>query len=118
MSSARRREAEHILNLCLKDHLRAYELVEHQMAILAQRAYVLLLLTGVVITVTGFSGRTLADTGELARAALAAGLLFVLAATATAIFGVLRLKWLSQEIDDEPIVTLLRILELRDRKSV
>ena len=34
-----------------------------------------------------------------------------------AIWGVLRLRWLSQDIDDEPLVTLLRGLELRDRKS-
>ena len=29
----------------------------------------------------------------------------------------MRLRWLSQEIDDEPVVTLLRGLEVRDRKA-
>ena len=117
MSSARRREAEHILNLCLKDHLRAYELVERQLAVLVVRAQVLLSLSGIVITVTGFSGRAIADSSRLARVSIAAGILVVLASAAMAMAGVLRLKWLSQDIDDEPIVTLLRILELRDRKS-
>jgi hypothetical protein len=117
MSSARRREAEHILNLCLKDHLRAYELVERQLSVLVVRAQVLLSLSGIVITVTGFSGRAIADSSQLARVSIAAGILVVLASAVMAIAGVLRLKWLSQDIDDEPIVTLLRILELRDRKS-
>ncbi len=35
-----------------------------------------------------------------------------------AIWGVLRLRWLSQEIDDEPVVTLLRGLEVRDKKAL
>jgi hypothetical protein len=117
MSSARRREAERILDLCLKDHLRAYELVERQLAVLVVRAQVMLSLAGIAITVTGFSGRAIAETGELARISIASGILVVLAAAVVAIAGVLRLQWASQEIDEEPIVTLLRVLELRDRKS-
>ena len=117
MSSARRREAEHILKLCLNDHMRAYEIVERQLAVLVLRAQVMLLLAGIVITVTGLSGRAIAESGQLARACIAAGILMVLAAAVTAIFGVLRLRWLSQEIDDEPVVTLLRGLTLRDRKA-
>src|SRR5438477_2180683 len=117
MSSARRREAEHVLQLCLNDHLRAYELVERQIGVLVVRAQVMLSLGGIVITVTGFSGRAIAETSELARICVALGILVVLAAAVVAIAGVLKLKWLSEEIDAEPIVTLLRILELRDRKS-
>jgi ATP/ADP translocase len=117
MSSVRRREGEHILRICLNDHLRAYELVERQLSVLVVRAQVMLSLSGIVITVTGFSGRAIAETSQAARICISAGILVVLAAAAVAIAGVLRLKWLSQEIDDEPIVTLLRILEMRDRKS-
>jgi len=117
MSSARRREAEHILKLCLGDALRSYEVVERQLGVLVLRAQVMLSLSGIVITVTGFSGRAIAETSNLARVCIAAGILVVLAAAVVAIWGVLRLRWLSQDIDDEPLVTLLRGLELRDRKS-
>src|SRR5437868_2886032 len=117
MSSARRREAEHILKLCLNDHMRAYEVVERQLAVLVLRAQVMLSLSGIVITVTGFSGRAIAETSHLARACISSGILMVLFSAAVAIAGVLRLRWLSQLIDDEPIVTLLRGLEVRDRKS-
>ena len=117
MSSARRREADHILKLCLGDHLRAYEVVERQLGVTVLRAQVMLSLSGIVVTVTGFSGRAIAETSEAARICISAGILVVLAAAVVAIWGVLKLRWLSQEIDDEPVVTLLRGLEVRDRKS-
>ena len=52
-----------------------------------------------------------------ARICISLGVLVVLAAAVVAIWGVLRLRWLSQEIDDEPVVTLLRGLEVRDKRS-
>jgi len=41
----------------------------------------------------------------------------VLAAAATAIGGVLRLRWLTQELSDDLAQTLARMLEIRDAKS-
>ena len=117
MSSVRRREAEHILRLCLNDHLRAFELLERQLNVLVLRSQVMLSLSGIVITVTGFSGRAIASTSPLAQLCIAGGILIVLCSAAVAILGVLRLRWLTQELDDEPIVTLLRGLEVRDRKA-
>jgi hypothetical protein len=117
MSSARRREAEHILKMCLNDHLRSFEVVERQLAVLVMRSQVMLSLSGIVITVTGFSGRAIAETSALARSCIAGGILVVLLSAAVAILNVLRLTWLTLELDDEPLVTLLRGLELRDRKA-
>jgi len=117
MSSVRRREADHILKLCLGDHLRAYQVVERQLSLLALRAQVLLSLAGIFITATGLSGRSIAETSHAARLCVAGGIVVVLAAAVVALGGVLRLRWLSQEIDDEPVVTLLRGLEVRDRNS-
>ncbi|SRR5260221_4375083 len=117
MSSTRRREADHILKLCLGDHLRAYEVIERQLASLMLRAQVLIALSIVVITATGFSGRVLAAASRIAHALVAGGMLAVLAAAAVSGFGVLGLRQLSQELDDEPVVTLLRGLELRDRRA-
>jgi len=118
MSSARRREADHILKLCLGDHLHAYQVVERQLSRAIQRAQVQVAVSGVVIAVTGVSGRAVAESGAFARIAISSSVLLLLLASLVAIWGVLRLRWLSKEIDDEPVVTLLRALEVRDRKAL
>lgn len=106
MSSARRREAEHILKACLGDHLRAYEVVERQLAAIAVRGQVVLALSAVSIRLAG-------PPIWLSAAAV----VVLLAAAALAVLGLVRTRWLSQEIDEEPLVTLLRALELRDRRT-
>ena len=63
------------------------------------RTQVMLSLSGIVVTVTGFSGRAIAETSSLARSSIAAGILVVLASAAVAIWGVLRLSWLTQTIE-------------------
>ena len=85
--------------------------------LLVLRTQVLLSLSGIVITVTGFSGRAIAQTGDLARVLISAGILIVLSAALTAIGGVLKLRWLTQDIADDPLTTVTRALALRDAKS-
>jgi hypothetical protein len=109
-------EAERILKLA-GDPRAAFEMVERQLAVLVLRAQVMLSLSGIVITVTGFSGRAVAQTGIVARVCITCGMFVVLAAAAVAIAGVLGLRWLTQEIADDPLETLSRGLAIRDRKS-
>lgn len=110
-------EAKRILAMVDGDHRAAYELVERQLGVLVMRTQVLLSLCGIVITVTGFSGRAVAQTSDLARACIASGILIVLAAALVAIGGVLRLRWLSAAIADTPADTVARAIALRDAKS-
>jgi hypothetical protein len=110
-------EVKRILSLAKGDPARAFDIVERQFSVLVLRTQVMLSLSGIVITVTGFSGRTIAQTSVVARSLVAAGIIIVLAAAATAIGGVLRLRWLTQEVTDDLEVTLARMLELRDRKG-
>jgi hypothetical protein len=65
MASARK-EAERILALAKGDTLKAYEMVERQLSVLVLRTQVILSLSGIVITVTGFSGRAIAQTSNAA----------------------------------------------------
>jgi hypothetical protein len=82
------------------------------------RSQVVVSLCVVVIAATALSGRAIAATTQAARMLVYAGtLVTLLAALVTIAFG-LRMRWLSQEIDDEPIVTVLRILEVRDRNAL
>jgi hypothetical protein len=110
-------EVKRIIALTGGDKVRAYELVQSQLSVLVLRTQVMLSLSGIVITVTGFSGRTIAQTSELARTLVATGILIVLLAAGVAIGGVLRLRWLTQELGDDVEETLLRMLHIRDTKS-
>lgn len=117
MSDARTDEAGRIVAMVGGDHRAAYGVVEAQLHVLVLRTQVLLSLSGIVITVTGFSGRAIAQTGALARWSISVGILFVLAAALTAVGGVLRLRWLSQTIGDDPLATVTRALGVRDQKG-
>jgi hypothetical protein len=112
-----REEAERILALAEGRTLTAYEMVERQLSVLVLRTQVMLSLSGIVVTVTGFSGRAIAETSVLARSSIAAGIVVVLASAGVAIWGVLRLSWLTQAIVEDPITLLVRGIELRDSKS-
>lgn len=118
MSTERARdEVRRIIHFANGDSARAFDVVERQMSVLVLRTQVLLSLSGIVVTVTGFSGRTIAQTSELARLLIATGILVVLSSAAVAIVGVLRLRWLTQELGDEMEQTLLRMVALRDSKT-
>ena len=112
-----RQEAEQILKLSRGDEQRAYDMVERQLSVLVLRTQVMLSLSGIVITVTGFSGRAIAETSNLARWSIASGIMIVLLSAAAAIWGVLRLSWLTQTIDEDALTMLTRCVEIRNAKS-
>ena len=112
-----RQEAEQILKLSRGDEQRAYDMVERQLSVLVLRTQVMLSLSGIVITVTGFSGRAIAETSNLARWSIASGIMIVLFSAAAAIWGVLRLSWLTQTIDEDALTMLTRGVEIRNAKS-
>ena len=105
------------MKLSRGDEQRAYDMVERQLSVLVLRTQVMLSLSGIVITVTGFSGRAIAETSNLARLSIASGILVVLASAAAAIWGVLRLSWLTQTIDEDALAMLTRGIEIRNAKS-
>jgi hypothetical protein len=74
---------------------RAYMLLNNQFNVIYQRAQTLMNFAGLVVTVTGFSGRTIAQTSRLAQMSLVAGMALVLAGAAIAILWVMRINWLS-----------------------
>jgi hypothetical protein len=110
-------EARSILTLCKGDALRAFDIVQSQLATLVLRMQAILGLTSIVITVTGFSGRTIAQTSDLARITVVTGLFLVLAASAVGVAGVLRLRWSTQEIGSDPLETLAGMIAIRDGKA-
>lgn len=93
-------------------------MVHTQFGVLVLRTQVMLSLSGIVITVTGFSGKAIASTGVLARVCIVSGLVLVLAAAAVAMAGVLRLKWITEILTDDALDTLRSAIAIRDKKSV
>jgi hypothetical protein len=112
-----REEAERILKFVSSNHFEALQVLERQLNVLVLRTQVLLSLCGIVITVTGFSGRAIAQTSLFARLSISIGIFVVLAAAATAIGGVLRIKWLTQVAAEDALQTLINAIGIREQKS-
>ena len=109
-------EARRILAIA-SGPLEAFQIVERQLGVLVLRTQVLLSLCGIVITVTGFSGAAIARVGIVARASITLGICTVLLSAVLAILGVLRLRWLTQSLCDDPLETLVTQIGIRNRKS-
>lgn len=110
-------EAGKILALCGGDVGRAIELLERQLNTLHTRAQVLLSLAGVVITVTGFSGRAIAGTGAVAQLLVVAGVAVVVFSAVWVYLGAMGLRWITAQMEEEPTQTLAAIIVRRDRKT-
>lgn len=112
-----RTEAERILEMCggnLKD---AMAVVERQFSTLHNRAQVLFSLCGIVVTVTGFSGRLIAGTNAFAQAFLVSGLAVVVACALYVWHGVMTLRWATQRLAASPQATMVSVLQRRDVKT-
>ena len=92
-------------------------LLERQFAVLTSRAQMLLGLSGIVITTTGFSGRAIASTGLLAQWLIVSGIFFVLSGAVAIVWGILRLNWVTQLVGSDIRVALIQMLAYRDRKT-
>lgn len=114
----REEETEHLLALYDGDATRVLALVDGQLQSLAARAQTLLSLTGITITVTGFSGANIAKTSVAAAVLIVAGLVFVLVGAALCIGGILVVRWTTQIAPCPPRDAVLYALENRDRKTL
>ena len=113
-----KQEAERLYRLSNEDCLRSIQIIESQLNVVYTRAQVLVGISGMVITVTGFSGRTIAETSQLAQYLIIIGLGVVLAATVWVFLKVMRLKWATANIQDDPIESIALIISYRNQKTV
>lgn len=113
-----REEAAHMLELHGgSDRLGAcLQTLSSQFMVIQGRSQLLLTLATIMLTITGFSGPRIADSGQFARYGLSIGLVFVLGAVIV-ILMTLRIRWLTQFQGEDPESTLIRILEYRNGKS-
>ncbi|NOZ60374.1 MAG: hypothetical protein GXO74_01695 [Calditrichaeota bacterium] len=111
------KEAQQITTLVNDNFLQALNILEGQLNVLHLRAQVLMSLAGIVITVTGFSGRSIAGTSLIAQILIIAGLATVLTSAVWVFLKVMTVKWLTAENFAEPQKTLIKIIERRNRKT-
>jgi hypothetical protein len=88
-------EARHLL--AVGGGLRgALDILMAQFNVLQARAQVLLTVSTLALTITGFSGPRVAQSGDFPRLALAGGLVLVLASMLLILGGSLRIRWVTQ----------------------
>ena len=110
-------EARAILDGKGGDRLAALAVVQGQLDTLHNRAQVLVSLAGVVVTVTGFSGRLIAGSSDFAQDFLVAGLGVVLASAIWVFVRVMRVRWLTALLARDPENALREALANRERKT-
>lgn len=109
-------EAQRLLDLHKGDAARTYDVVRQQFMVLQQRSQLLLTLATITLTITGFSGPKMVESGAVARWGMVIGLTLVLGSVLLLITG-LRVKWLSQFDAGSAEATLAEAIAYRDRKT-
>ncbi|MDQ8194185.1 hypothetical protein QEH59_07100 [Coraliomargarita sp. SDUM461004] len=116
-SSAIKNEAATILELCQGDLMAALKVAESQLNIVYTRAQVLMSLAGMVVTVTGFSGRLIAGSSFAAQCFLIAGLLLSLCSAAWVFRRVMRVQWITTLASEDKEHALEKAIYRRNRKT-
>jgi len=96
--------------------VRSLDMVSRQFLVMQNRSQLLLTLATITLTITGFSGPKIAESGAASRLGLTLGLLFVLAAVVLLLAN-LRIHWLTTFVDPDPHRTLVSVLRYRNRKT-
>lgn len=110
-------EAKKILELNDNNRMAALEVAQKQLDTVYARAQVLISLAGIVVTVTGFSGRLIAGSSRLAQGFLVAGLFVTLASAIWVFLRVMRVRWVTRLACEDPEHALANALHRRDRKT-
>jgi hypothetical protein len=110
-------EMQHLLDLYGGSGPQIMARLDGQLALLAGRAQTLLSLAGLTITVTGFSGTSIAKTSALAGGLCVGGLVTVLVAAALVIVGILRVRWTTTMKPCALEAAILHTLGVRNRRT-
>lgn len=112
-----RDEVRKILDLNGGNAAATLNVLEHQLNVLHGRADRLMSLAGIVITVTGFSGRLIAATNRPAQALIVAGLGATVASVVWTFAKSGRIRWLTSQLEGDTESALASIIERRDART-
>jgi len=99
------------------DHIaECIRLISTQFVVMQTRSHLLLTLATIILTITGFSGPRIASSGVFARSSMAIGLVLVLTAVVI-LLRTMRIRWLTQFLDEDPQLLLVAIISYRNHKT-
>lgn len=116
-TSSAEEEAAHLVALYDGDAAKIMDVLQAQLSNLAARAQMLLQLAGLTITVTGFSGASIARSGQLAAVLVVSGLVVVLVAASLSMGGILRIQWVTQLAPTSLQASIIYAIEMREAKT-
>jgi hypothetical protein len=93
------------------------EFLRHHFDVIQARSQLLLTLSTLALTITGFSGVKIAQTNAFARYSMALGIIFVLIGMVLLLLGGLRIRWTTQFYEATPEKTIARIIQYRNSKT-
>ncbi len=94
-----------------------WKVLQHQFSVLHQRTQTIFALGGLTITVTGFSGHRIVAAGPWSAIPLVLGLIFVLIALFLALYGVYKIRFISQFRAEDVESSFAMVLNARDQKT-
>jgi hypothetical protein len=110
-------EAQSILEHTKHDAVAALAIAENQLNVIYTRAQVLMSLAGMVVTVTGFSGRLIAGSSLAAQIFLISGLFVTLTSVIWVFQRVMRVRWVTILLVESKAEALENALDHRNRKT-
>jgi hypothetical protein len=117
VGATRDEETAHLVKLYDGDAAKIMSRIEGQLALLANRAQTMLSLAGITVTVTGFSGASIARSGRVAAILLVTGLVVVMLAASMAMSGILRVRWTTSLPPCSLEQAIHAALDVRDAKT-
>lgn len=105
------------LRACYESDARVLDVVRDMFNVLHTRAQVVLGLVTICLTITGFSGPKIAESGPMARGFVSLGVVSVLVCAALLAAGPMRLRWLTRQEAATWDATLCDMLVRRNRRT-
>jgi hypothetical protein len=94
-----------------------FGLLREAFALLQTRSQMLLGLITICLTITGFSGQKIAESGRLSKIGVFVGVISVLISALIIFCGPLQIRWLTQYRADSVETTLLELIRRRNTRT-
>ncbi len=111
-----REEYQYMLSVLGTD-AEVWKSLQGQFAVLHQRTQAVFGIGALAVSVTGFSGHRIVAAGPWSGYPLIVGLVFVLVSLAVALYGVVRLQWISEMRGSTIEEGLAYVIAVRNRKT-
>lgn len=112
-------DAEQETNLLLTTYnfAKCMDIMYYEFGVIQNRTQMLLTLATITLTIAGFSGPKIAQSGPFARYTLISGLVFAMFAIFVTLLGTLKTRWLAQFQGDTEAAKLVAIIRYRNFKT-